>query len=151
VSKDGRVWRAALGYRLFVSLVAVVLLAGAALPTDDGVVTFPLSGGYGDGIAYRLLAVVVAALFLALVHRARMEIRGRDLVMRYTLWSRSIPLAEITRVTAGREGLTVETCEGATHGSPAFIGGKAPLVAWLRRRTRSDAIAEQIMAARPDV
>jgi hypothetical protein len=149
VSDSSPVWRASLAYRLFFDLVAVVLVGGAALPMHDGVVTFPLSGGYGEGLGYRLLALVLAAALVAWVHRARMALREGDLLLRYAFWSRRIPVAEITDVTAGREGLAIETREGTTFNSPFFIGQKAPVTTWLHRRSRADAMAEEILAARP--
>jgi hypothetical protein len=113
--------------------------------------TFPPdgSGDYRQDLEYRILLIVLAAVLLAWVHRARMDLRHDDIVMRHMLWSRRIALSEITSVTAGREGLSVETRDGATYGSPMFIGQKSPLASWLHRKARADEIAEAITDARP--
>lgn len=140
-----------MGYRFFFSLVAAVMIIGALLPWNNGVLTFPLdgSGDYRQDLGYRLLAVALAGVFLAWVFRARMDLRQDFIVMRYMLRSRHISLAEVTSVTTGREGLSVETRDGSRYSSPMFIGQKAPLASWLHRRTRADEIAETIMKARP--
>jgi len=127
------------------------MVGGSLLPWNDGTITLPPdgSGEYQHDLGYRLLGIALAAVLLTWVYRARMDLRQDDIVMRYMLWSRRVPLSEITNVTAGREGLSVETRGGATYGSPMFIGQKAPIAAWLRRRTQADEIAETIMDARP--
>lgn len=151
MSNGKNLWRAPLGYRVFFTVVAVFMVGGALMPWEDGMMAFPPdgSGDYRHDMGFRLLLIALAAVLLAWVYRARMDLRQDDVVMRYLLWSRRIPLREIAGVTAGREGLNVETRNGATYGSPMFIGQKAPLASWLHRRTQADEIAERIMEARP--
>ena len=78
-----------------------------------------------------------------------MDLDEEQLVLRYTLTTRVIPLHTIVSVTPGRAGLQFQTRDGASYGSPAFIGEKAPLMSWLHRRTNADSIADTILAARP--
>lgn len=151
VSSSNRVWRAPLALRILFTLIAAFMVGGALMPWDDGVMTIPPdgSGDYRHDVGFRLLLVAMAVLLLACVHRARMDLGRDDVVMRYTFSSRRIPLSQITRVTAGRDGLSIETGDGASCGSPMFIGEKAPIASWLRRTTRADSIAETIMRSRP--
>jgi hypothetical protein len=107
------------------------------------------SGDYRHDIGFRRLLVALAIVLVAWVHRVRMDLGPDAVVMRYLLSSRRIPLRTIASVTAGRDGLSVETSDGVTHGSSMFIGQKAPLASWLHRTTQADEIAEMIMNARP--
>jgi hypothetical protein len=140
-----------LGYRILFSLVAVLMVGGSLLPWDDGSIALPPdgSGDYQHDLGYRFLGIVLAAVLLTWVFRARMDLHQDDIVARYMLSSRRISLSDITSVTSGREGLSIETRGGAAYGSPMFIGQKAPLASWLGRRTQADEIAEAIMNARP--
>lgn len=131
--------------------MAAWMVCGALLPWNNGMMTIPPdgTGDYRHDIGYRIALVGFAAVCLAWVIRARIELRQDDLVMRYMLRSRRVPLSEITGVRAGREGLSIRTRQGRTYNSPTGIGGKAPLASWLHRRTKADRIAEVIMEARP--
>jgi hypothetical protein len=139
---SARVWRPSVFYRLFFGIVGVGMVVVALLPWDD-------AAGFTQDLLIRLVALLGGMMWLALTSRARMELRDGELVLRYTFTTRTIPLHTLVSVTPGREGLTFETADGARHGSPAFIGEKAPLSAWMKRRTRADSIADVIMAARP--
>lgn len=143
MSHSGRIWRAPLWYRVFFGLLGLLCAAGAVLPWG-GV------SSYWHDLGTRLLLLACGSVIVGLTYRARMEIRGGDLVLRYMLTSRVLPLRTVVNVTPGRSGLTFETQDGASYGSPSLIGEKAPLMSWLRRRTASDDIAETIMAACAD-
>ena len=147
MSDRRHVWRASWAARVYWTVLGVVVVVMACLPSRDGPVTFPLdgSGSIRDGMGYRLLGVAAVAFWLCRIYRARMELRSDELVLRYTLTTRVIPLHAIASVTPGRAGLVIETDDGARYGSPAFIGEKAPVATWLRRSTRADGIADLIM------
>ena len=151
MSDNTRLWRAPLVFRVFFTAAAAFMVVGVLLPWEDGAVAIPPdgSGDYRQDLGYRVLGITLAAVLLAWVHRARMEVRADELALRYTLSSRRIPLRDITRVTAGEHGLSIETHDGASYGSPMFIGEKSPLSSLLHRRARADDIAQTIMDARP--
>ena len=142
VSNDDRVWRAPLVFRVFFGLFSVACAAGALLPWDG-------AASYSHDLGARLGLLAVAAFWMCLTYRARMEIRDGELVLRYTLTTRSIPLHAIAGVRPERSGLIFTIRDGGTFPTPAFIGETAPLMTWLRRRTGADGIAATIMAARP--
>jgi hypothetical protein len=132
------------------TVFAFFVVIVAALPWDDGYLTLPPdSAAHYDDAGYRLLALVLAAGALTWAYRGRVEIGDKTLVIRYTLRTSIVPLAEIERVTPTRDGLAIVTRHGRQYSSPAFIGEKAPLARWLSRRTQSDELADAIMAARP--
>jgi hypothetical protein len=142
VSNDDRVWRAPLVFRVFFGLFSVACAAGALWPWED-------LAGYWHDLGTRLALLAVGAFWVCLTYRARMEIRDHGLVLRYTLTTRVIPLHAIASVSPERSRLIFTTRDGGSYNSPAFIGEKAPLLMWLRRRTRADGIADTILAARP--
>ena len=142
VSSDDRVWRAPLVFRVFFGLLGVACVAGAVLPWGG-------AASFWQDLGTRLGLVAVGAFWVCLTYRARMEIREGELVLRYTLTTRLIPLRAIASVSPEQSGLAFTTRDGDTFSSPAFIGEKAPLTRWLGRRTRADGIADTIMAARP--
>jgi hypothetical protein len=142
MSSNGRVWLAPLPFRVFFGLASLALAAGAVLPWDG-------LASYWHDLGLRLSLLAESVFLVTLTYRARMELDEEQLVLRYTLTTRVIPLHTIVSVTPGRAGLQFQTRDGASYGSPAFIGEKAPLMSWLHRRTKADSIAETILAARP--
>lgn len=141
MSTGNRIWRVSLVYRVYFGLFGLMCAAGAVLPWD-GV------SSYWHDLGTRLLLLACSAFFVCLIWRPRMEIRDGELVLRYMLTTRVIPLHTVVNVTPGRSGLGFETQDGASYSSPSLIGEKAPLMTWLRRRTAADGIADTVMAAR---
>jgi hypothetical protein len=150
VAESKHVWRAPLAYRILGGLGAVLMAGAALLPLNNGVVTFPLDDPHPHvDSMYQIVGLILAAVCVAWVCRARVDLRDDHLMLRYTLWSRRIPLREIANVTAVHKGLRFETRDGLFYYSPLGIGEKS-FASWLHRHTGADSIAETIMRACPN-
>lgn len=130
---DPKQWRCSLTTRWLASFSAAGFVGiGASFVIHDL--------GWGEAAAF---AAVVAVLLWRFTFHPRIGIDGPLLRIVNPLRSRDIPLASITSVSSGYEGLHIETQDGRHF--TAWAVQKANFSTWTRRRTRSDRIADSIM------
>lgn len=150
VPSTDQVWRLPLGSR-------ILIIAGLALVPLFvlGFIVLPAASGPGP-VSWGVLAVTVL-VWAALTRRtwlASVTLTADALVIRNVLTTRTVPLADITGVTLGRNFLRVTAAgahapTGIRRGGPTRDAIAVPTSGsyWTGRRTGADAIAHTIAAA----
>jgi hypothetical protein len=121
----------------FTLLGAVILLFAVFVPSTDP----------HESVVYRFLAAGFAVACCVVPQYVRVELRADHLWIRGILWTRRVPLAELEAVEADSQAMVFVLHTGRTVSAPFLIGQKSPVASWLGRRTTSDVMSAEIMAA----
>jgi hypothetical protein len=133
-----KTWHASPVLRVaFTLLGAGILLSALFVPSTDP----------DESIVYRFAAAAFAVGCCVVPQYVRVELRADHLRVRGILWTRTVALADLQSVEADAQGMVFVLRTGRTVGAPFFVGEKSPIASWLGRRTRSDAMSAEIMAA----
>lgn len=131
-------WHASPVLRIaFTLLGAVILLFAVSVPSSDP----------DESIVYRLVAAGFAVACAVVPHYVRVELRADHLWIRGILRTRTVALADVDSVETDRHGMVFVLRTGRTVGAPFMVGEKSPIASWLGRRTTSDVMSAEIMAA----
>jgi hypothetical protein len=132
------IWRASPVLRLVYTLLGVGILTLAAfVPSTDP----------DESVVYRLVMAGFAVACCVVPHYVPVELRADHLWVRGMLWTRTVALAELASVEADSQGMVFVLHHGGRVSAPFMVGEKSPIASWLGRRTTSDAMSTQIMAA----
>lgn len=133
-----RTWHASPVLRVAFTLIgALVLVFAVFVPSSDP----------DESVVYRVAAGAFAVGCCVVPQYVRVELRADHLWIRGILWTRTVALADLESVEADAQGMVFVLRSGRTVGAPFFVGEKSPIGSWLGRRTRSDVMSAEIMAA----
>jgi hypothetical protein len=136
-SNPGRTWRISLLGRVFFVVVGIGVLASIAADLDTML--------RNSGVFVPVVLSAVASAFFATSFWTSLTLTDHEVIIRNLGWTRTVPLATVTRAQAGYGGIEIETSEG--RHMTAMAVQKANLSMWLGRRTRADDVAEAIQEA----
>ncbi|ELS51482.1 hypothetical protein STVIR_7500 [Streptomyces viridochromogenes Tue57] len=136
-ASSGRTWRISPLGRVFLVVVGLGVLAAVAADLD----TMLRNGG----VFVPVVLSAVSGAFFAASFRTSLTLTDHEVIIRNLGWTRTVPLATVTRVHAGYGGIEIETSQGRYV--TAMAVQKANVSLWLGRRTRADDVAEAIQEA----
>ncbi|WP_149825830.1 hypothetical protein [Streptomyces tailanensis] len=136
-SDSERTWRVSPLGRVFSVVVGFGVLAAIAADLD----TMLRNGG----VFVPVVLSAVAGAFFATSFWTSLTLTDHEVIIRNLGWTRTAPLATVTRAQAGYSGIEIETSE--SRHMTAMAVQKANLSVWLGRRTRADEVAEAIQEA----
>jgi hypothetical protein len=133
-----RTWHAAPVLRIAFPLLGTgILLCAMFVPSTDP----------DESVAYRFAMAAFAVGCCVVPQYVRVELRADHLWIRGILRTRTVALADLESVEADSQGMVFVLRTGRTVGAPFFVGEKSPIASWLGRRTTSDVMSAEIMAA----
>ena len=137
-AEAGRTWRASPLLRIAFTLLGTgILLCALFVPSTDP----------DESIAYRFAMAAFAVGCCVVPQYVRVELHADHLRARGILRTRTVALADLQSVEADSQGMVFVLRSGRAVGAPFFVGEKSPIASWLCRRTTSDVMSAEIMAA----
>ena len=118
----------------------------AAVCLYEGLVPWDDTAGYSDGLAWRIVAVLVALCSLACGWRPSLQLFTDRIVATGLVGRRTLFLRDLKDVQAGYDGLRL-TEDGGRRVLVPFVGEKSNLASWLGREARGDAKAHVLLDA----
>jgi len=133
------VWRLAIAYRVVFPLIGALFLWVGLVPWSD-------SQGFWSDLPTRAIGLFLAAMFLTIPFRPRIELSTTHVIAHGILFSRTIPLRSLSRAEAGYYGITLVDDSGRAF-TATGVGERWNIAVLLKRTTDADRLADRLMIA----